>query len=101
MAFSWTHGASPEAMEPYTVWHKPWKTRWRCKACGNAVASHNSKAGKWSIWGANVERDEDGKIKWWDELEPTAHIFYGTRMLDVNDELGKWEGYENESVRLA
>ncbi|KAF8665354.1 hypothetical protein AX16_000373 [Volvariella volvacea WC 439] len=103
--FTWTHRDSPEAAEavldPYVVHHKPWKKRWRCKNCGSAVASHNSKANKISVWGAQLERDGDGRIKHWEELKPTAHIFYGTRMLDVSDDLGKWEGYENESRRLG
>jgi len=65
------------------------------------VASHNSKANKWSVWGAQLERDESGRIKDWEELKPTAHTFYDTRMLDINDDLGKWEGYENQSRRIS
>ena len=48
-----------------------------------------------------MERDENARIKNWDVIKPTAHIFYDTRMLDVNDELPKWKGYGNESERLA
>lgn len=52
------------------------------------------------MWGAQMARDELGSIKSWDVVKPTAHIFYGTRMLDVNDGLGKWEAYEDKSRKL-
>ena len=48
-----------------------------------------------------MERNDDGKIKNWDIIKPTAHMFYGTRVLDVGDDLGKWEGYENKSAELC
>ncbi|GLB43532.1 putative glutathione-dependent formaldehyde-activating enzyme [Lyophyllum shimeji] len=88
-------------LDAFSPPEKPWKTRFRCKLCGVCVASRNVKATKWSIWGAQLERDGDGKLKRWDALKPTAHIFYGTRMLDVDDKLGKWSGYENASQCLA
>jgi hypothetical protein len=37
----------------------------------------------------------------WEIVKPDAHIFYGTRMLDINDEMGKWEGYKDVSKRLG
>lgn len=80
---------------------KPWKTRFRCKRCGACVMSANVKAGKCSVWGAHLARDDAGKIVHWEKVKPTAHIFYGTRMLDVDDGLGKWEGYEGGSARLG
>lgn len=52
------------------------------------------------MWGAQLERDDEGKVKRWDEVKPTAHIFYATRMLDIDDGLGKWEGYEGKSKEL-
>lgn len=63
------------------------------------MASYNSQKDVWSVWGAQLER-EDGITKNLEDLKPTAHIFYGTRLVDVNDELGKWEGYENKSTRI-
>jgi hypothetical protein len=48
-----------------------------------------------------LDRNEEGKIVGWDIAKPTTHIFYGTRMLDVNDNLSKWEGYESKSERLG
>ena len=100
-AFSWTHREPHEAyLESYIVPEKPWKSRKRCKTCGAQIASYNSKTGRWSVWAASLERDGEGRIKRWDLVKPTAHQFYGTRVLNVDDELGKWDGYENESTRL-
>jgi len=101
-AFKWTHSDKPEeAIETYAVSSKPWKLRSRCKLCGVCVASFNTKEPKWSVWGAQMDRDEDGKIKHWDIVKPTHHIFYGTRMLDIEDGLPKWEGYADVSARLG
>ncbi|TFK70445.1 hypothetical protein BDN72DRAFT_766469 [Pluteus cervinus] len=101
-SFSWSHAAPHESnMDPYAIHHKPWKVRWRCKNCGSVVASNNTKLDKWSIWGAQLERDSAGRIIGWDEVKPTAHIFYDTRLVDVADDLGKWTGYENESERIG
>lgn len=88
-------------IETYSVESKPWKIRSRCKKCGCCVSSHNTRTNRRSVWSAQLERDEQGKIKHWDDLKPTAHIFYGTRMLDIQDELAKWEGYNDESRRLG
>jgi len=100
--FKWTHSEPHEGLlDSFSVLTRPWKTRWRCKNCGCTVASHNSKTDKWSVWGGQLERDWDGKMKGWDVLQPTAHIFYETRMLDVGDSLGKWTGYEGLSNRIG
>ncbi|KAF8915073.1 Mss4-like protein [Mucidula mucida] len=99
-AFSWTHDTQLRT-EVYSVQTKLWKNRHRCTNCGAAVASYNAKENTWSVWGGQLARDENGKIKDWDYLKPTTHIFYGTRMLDIDDQLSKWEGFENESNRIA
>ncbi|KAF9486390.1 hypothetical protein BDN70DRAFT_794092 [Pholiota conissans] len=100
--FEWTHSNSElDVLESYAVASKPWKMRWRCKKCGCTVASHNTKLDKWSVWGAQFERDEGGKIIGWDSIKPTAHIFYDTRLVDIHDDLSKWTGYEGTSARLA
>ncbi|KAF9535727.1 Mss4-like protein [Crepidotus variabilis] len=100
--FSWTHSEPHDAaLDVFEVTSKPWKKRRRCKNCGCTVASYNSKSELWSVWGTQFDRDEDGKIKGWDTIKPTAHIFYETRLLDVQDDLGKWTGYESKSERIA
>jgi hypothetical protein len=96
-AFTWTQTSS---LDSFSNLQKPHKKRWRCKNCGTNVSSYNSITNRWSVWGCGLERDGGGKIKNWDIVKPTAHIFYGTRVLDVGDDLGKWEAYENTSAKL-
>ncbi|KAF8588325.1 hypothetical protein K439DRAFT_1406370 [Ramaria rubella] len=101
--FTWTTSDATSALDTYVIPDKTWKTRYRCKKCGVCVASYNSQKNKWSLWGPTFSRDEEGRIdsKVWEIVKPDAHIFYGTRMLDVDDDLGKWEGYKDESTRLG
>lgn len=37
------------------------------------------------------------EVQW---LKPTAHIFYGTHVMDVLNGLPKYEGYEGQSKKL-
>lgn len=34
------------------------------------------------------------------KFKPTCHIFYGTRIIDINDDLPKWLGHKNKSKEL-
>ena len=100
-AFQWTHAEPHEdALQSFILPQKPWKTRWRCRLCGGCVTSYNSKTNRRSIWSVHLERDEEGMIIGWDDLKPTAHIFYGTRILDINDNLSKWDGYSDRSTQI-
>jgi len=102
ISFAWTHAKPHEAyLDAFIVPAKPWKKRWRCKCCGGSVASQNSKTDRWSVWGTLLERDDNGRIKGWEAVKPTAHMFYGTHYLEVDDGLGKWEGYESQSARIS
>ncbi|KAI0821479.1 Mss4-like protein [Irpex lacteus] len=87
-------------LDSYAIANRPHKTRFRCKTCGACVASHNTAKNTISIWGAHLKRDGEGKIEMWELVKPSAHIFYGTRMLDIKDDLGKWKGYEGKSDRI-
>ncbi|KAI0087162.1 Mss4-like protein [Irpex rosettiformis] len=87
-------------LDTYSIPNRPHKTRFRCKNCGACVASYNSLKDTFSIWGAHLSRDGQGKIERWEVVKPSAHIFYGTRMVEVRDGLGKWEGYEGRSEKL-
>lgn len=99
--FKWTH-ESPhdDKLDFYVIPNRSWKRRARCKVCGCQIASYNSKTDNWSVWGGQLEKLEDGSIKNYELVRPTAHIFYGTRMMDIVDNLGKWDGYEGKSQRL-
>ncbi|KAK7063888.1 Mss4-like protein [Favolaschia claudopus] len=100
-AFIWTHSEPHSvALNSYAAEDKPWKTRYRCKNCGVCVASRNTETESVSVWGVQLERHEDGATKDLDSVRPTAHIFYATRIVDVQDNLGKWEGYEGSSTRM-
>jgi len=95
--FEWTTASTTisDVADEYVVFDV--KHRFRCKTCGTHVASWNTAKQKWSVWGATLDRNADGRIINWSLVKPTDHIFYGTRMLDVLDDLGKWEGYPNRS----
>jgi len=97
-AFSWKHDAP---VDTFVNPLRPWATRTRCRACGVTIASHNSRTDGVSVWGPHFARDESGRVLRWDEVRPTAHIFYGTRLLDIDDDLGKWDGYEGTSDKIA
>jgi hypothetical protein len=99
--FQWTHPNHATAfLERFQIPDKPWKSRVRCKKCGVMIATENTKTNAYSVFGPVLERDDSGKIMSWEQLKPTAHMFYGTRLLDVNDELPKWQGYSEQSARL-
>jgi hypothetical protein len=34
-------------------------------------------------------------------FRPTCHIFYGSRVIDIYDDLPKWSGHKNHSERLV
>ncbi|KAJ6623054.1 Mss4-like protein [Mycena sp. CBHHK59/15] len=97
-AISWTYTPDNAPLhEPLS----PDVFRYRCKSCGIITSTCNTKVEKWAVRGAQLERDEEGKIKNASIVKPTAHIFYGTRMLDVDDGLSKWEGFQDQSVRIS
>ncbi|KAJ7595007.1 Mss4-like protein [Mycena floridula] len=100
-SFSWTSSDFETSHDTFCLTSKPWKKRVRCKTCGTCVASYNSKKDSFSVWGVQLNRDEaSGKIKDWEAVRPTEHIFYGTRLVEVDDTLPKWEGYPNLSNRI-
>ena len=100
--FAWTHASPHDAqLDAFTIPNRPHKTRYRCKTCGTTVTSKNSKANSNSVWGVHLRRHADGTIMSWDSVKPTAHIFYDTRVLDIRDEIPKWDGYEGESTLLS
>lgn len=74
---------------------------YRCKKCRSCAATQMSDTQNWALRGTQLERDADGKIINWEGVKPTSHIFYDTRVVDVADDLPKWEGYQGRSTRLA
>ena len=45
---------------------------------GVTIASRNSRMGTISVWCPHFARDDSGRVLRWNEVRPTAHIFYGT-----------------------
>ncbi|KAI0249540.1 Mss4-like protein [Lactifluus subvellereus] len=87
-AFSWTHDAPVDTfVNPLRLWKI--RTR-RCHPCAEI-----------SVWGPHFARDGSGRILYWEEVRPTAHMFYGTRLIDTEDGLGKWEGCEGKSGSIT
>lgn len=80
-AFSWSPNTHPDTdLDSYNVATKPWKKRYRCKKCGVAIANENTNTGKWSVWGGQLDRDEDAKIKNWEIVKPkSGQAMRGTR----------------------
>ncbi|KAJ7651557.1 hypothetical protein DFH06DRAFT_313281 [Mycena polygramma] len=95
-AFSWVHAADVEPI----VENLDGMVLYRCQKCRSCAAAHMSN-GNWALRGTQLERGEDEKIINWEDIKPTGHIFYGTRVVDVADNLPKWEGYQNSSNRLG
>lgn len=95
-SLTWT---DPDAIFTNSEPESPWK-EWRCKSCLGLVGSENPSQSKWSLRGAHFRRNAKGLIENWHFIKPTGHMFYDTRMLDVNDGLPKWEGFAGSSRRL-
>jgi hypothetical protein len=99
-SLTWTH-SDPNTIFSKSDTNSEWK-QWRCKSCLGIIGSENPSPsqGRWSLKGALFHRNAQGLIQQWHLIKPTGHMFYDTRMLDVNDGLPKWEGYEGGSKRL-
>ncbi|KIJ53608.1 hypothetical protein M422DRAFT_201818 [Sphaerobolus stellatus SS14] len=111
-SFQWTHVDPLNSNDhpltqldtyTYEVPGKATKIRYRCKTCGVTVANHNKDKKKITFPGTLFPRDEDKKIRddVWELIKPDNHIFYGTRRIEIDDDLGKWEGYPDVSKRLG
>jgi len=80
------------------------KWRLRCEDCGCPIGTWNSVKEKWSLWPTNFERHPETNLillkdaEW---LKPASHMFYNTRVVDIRDELPKWEGFAEESKRIS
>ena len=67
-----------------------------CALCGTPIADEGR-----NMWLAFPSLFDFGTtLKVPDTFKPTCHIFYGARMIDLNDDLPKWSGHKNRSVLL-
>ena len=65
-----------------------------CALCGTLIADEGRR-----MWMAFPSLF-DFKQGIPDAFKPTCHIFYGSRVVDVADELPKWMGHKNRSAQL-
>jgi len=67
-----------------------------CGRCGTPIADEGRRM--WLAFPALFDFGPGAEIP--EAFRPTCHIFYGTRVLDIRDDLPKWSGHKNHSTRL-
>lgn len=67
-----------------------------CALCGTFVADEGRQM--WLAFPTLFDFGTTPKVP--ETFKPTCHIFYGMRVVDVNDNLPKWSGHKNMSVLL-
>jgi hypothetical protein len=64
-----------------------------CALCGTLIADEGR-----NMWLAFPSLFNFGGVsKVPTKFKPTCHIFYGMRVIDINDDLPKWSGHKNRS----
>ncbi|KAH8835106.1 Mss4-like protein [Flagelloscypha sp. PMI_526] len=102
-AFSWTLPSGVVAQDLLDEYRLgPGRgMRYRCKKCGICPCDFSPDAKEAIIRGPHLDRDkETEKIIHWDIVKPTAHIYYTSALVSVEDDLPKFEGYTNNSRRM-
>lgn len=67
-----------------------------CKKCGTLIADEGRRM--WLAFPALFDFGPSREIP--AAFRPTCHIFYGTRTVEVCDDLPKWSGHKNHSHPL-
>jgi len=68
-----------------------------CSLCGTPIADEGRR-----MWLAFPSLFDFGGLAAVPEaFRPTCHLFYGSRVMDMDDSVPKWSGHKNHSVRLA
>jgi len=67
-----------------------------CSLCGTRIADEGRRM--WLAFPSLFEFGSPPKVP--EAFMPTCHLFYGSRVVDINDDLPKWSGHKNESERL-
>ena len=68
-----------------------------CGRCGTPVADEGRRM--WLAFPPLFDFGDPASVP--ESFRPRCHIFYGARVLDVDDTLPKWAGHENASTRLG
>jgi len=66
-----------------------------CSRCGTPIADEGRR-----MWLAFPALFNFGEAEVPEPFKPTCHIFYGQRVIDVSDNLPRWSGHKNLSVRF-
>jgi len=68
-----------------------------CALCGTPIADEGRRM--WLAFPTLFEFAATDEIP--EAFRPTCHIFYGQRVVDVDDGLPKWSGHKNASERIG
>ncbi len=67
-----------------------------CALCGTPIADEGRRM--WLAFPSLFDFSELATFP--EEFRPTCHIFYSSRVMDMEDKLPKWSGHKKHSVRL-
>lgn len=67
-----------------------------CASCGTLIADEGRNM--WLAFPTLFDFGEPPRVP--EAFRPTCHIFYGMRVLDVDDGLPKWSGHKEQSTLL-
>ena len=67
-----------------------------CALCGTLIADEGRKM--WLAFPSLFNFGGVSKVP--TKFKPTCHIFYGMRVIDINDDLPKWFGHKNQSPKF-
>ncbi|WDP84760.1 MAG: GFA family protein [Desulfobacter sp.] len=67
-----------------------------CGNCGTPIADEGRRM--WLAFPSLFDFQHPAKVP--DPFKPTCHLFYGNRVIDLQDDLPKWAGHKNHSTRL-
>ena len=68
----------------------------RCRRCGTLIADEGRRM--WLAFPTLFDFGDPARVP--PVFLPSCHIFYGFRVLDVDDALPKWSGHKNKSPLL-
>jgi hypothetical protein len=67
-----------------------------CGLCGTPIADEGRRM--WLSFPSLFDFGFPPKVP--KAFKPTCHIFYGSRFIDISDDLPKWFGHKNNSERI-
>ena len=67
-----------------------------CSLCGTPIADEGRRM--WLAFPSLFGFGYDATVP--EAFRPTCHLFYGMRVIDMDDDLPKWSGHKNHSERM-